>query len=171
MKGIGSTKIRQICICTWDLDKSEKAWTKILGIEPHRYKTPSFTDMPSYTDGKPDSFSAQDFLVYELEDGIALEIFGPGTEDNPWRRFLEKNGEGVMNVAFFVPDRNEAYDVIGEVCESKGPYHEGFYSDGTYTFVDTIKELQLELNIKKDEDNTEIIKKYNTDPGSYTASR
>jgi len=171
MNGIGSTQIKQICICTWDLDKSEKAWTKILGKEPTRCKTPSFNDMPTYTDGKPDNISTQDFLVYELDGGIALELFGPGTGDNPWRRFLDKNGEGVMNVAFFVPDRIAAYDVIGEVSSAKGPYHEGFYSSGTYTFVDTMKELQLELNIKKDEDNTDLINKCLDDPEGYVAPR
>ena len=167
MIGIGSTKIRQICICTWDLDKSEKAWTHVLGIEPVRCKTPSFSDMPVFTDGEPDYISPQDFLVYELDGGVSLELFGPGSGDNPWRRFLDKNGEGVMNVAFFVPDRDKAYDVIGDVCDAKGPYHEGFYSVGTYTFVDTMKELQLELNIKKDEDNTEKMKQLIADPASY----
>jgi len=171
MSGIGSTQIKQICICAWDLEKSEKAWTHILGKEPIRCKTPNFNEMPTYTDGKPDSFGAQDFLVYELDGGVALEIFGPGTDDNPWRRFLDKNGEGVMNVAFFVPDRNKAYDVISEVCEAKVPYHEGFYSVGTYTFVDTIKELQMELNIKKDEDNTAKMQKYVENPASYEVAK
>ena len=171
MLGIGSTRIRQLCICAWDLEKSGKAWSHILGMEPIRVKTPPFSDMPVFTDGKPHIIEAQDFLVFELEGGVSFEIFGPGTGDNPWRRFLEKNGEGVMNVAFFVPDRDVAYDVIGEVCEEGRPYHEGFYSVGTYTFVDTMKELQMELNIKKDEDNTEVIEKYLANPESYTNER
>jgi len=166
MNGIGSTHIKQLCICVWDLEKSEKAWTHILGAPPLRRQTPSFNDMPTFTDGKPHNIETQEFLVYELEGGVALEIFGPGVGDNPWRRFLDKNGEGVMNIAFFVPDRDVAYDVIDGVCQTGKPYHEGFYSVGTYTFVDTMKELGLELNIKKDEDNTKIIEQYSTDfPG------
>ena len=167
MAGIGSAHIKQICLCTWDLEKSERAWTHVLGIEPRKLKTPVFSDVPTFTDGNPDSFGPQDFLVYDLEGGMALEIFGPGDGVNPWRRFLEKNGEGVMNVAFFVPDRERAYSVIGEVCEAATPYHEGFYPGGTYTFVDTMKELQTELNIKNDEDNTALIEQYRADPLSY----
>ncbi|MCL2248145.1 MAG: hypothetical protein FWC13_02630 [Oscillospiraceae bacterium] len=167
MAGIGSTLIKQVCICTWDLEKCEKKWTHILGKRPNRCKTPAFSDMPTYTDGKPDDFEAQDFLVYELDGGVALEIFGPGTGNNPWKRFLDKNGEGVMNVAFFVPDRTKAYEVIGEICDEKKPYHEGFYSVGTYTFVDTMKDLHMELNIKKDENNTELIKELVANPASY----
>ena len=167
MAGIGSAKIKQICLCAWDLEKSEKAWTKVLGMEPQKLKTPVFSEVPTFTNGKPDSFEPQDFLVYELDDGVALEIFGPGTGENPWHDFLVKNGEGVMNIAFYVPDRGKAYEVIGEACAAQGPYHEGFYPGGTYTFVDTMKELQLELNIKKDEDNAALIEKYHADPSAY----
>ena len=156
MAGIGSLKVKQICLCAWDLEKSEKAWTKVLGISPRKQVTPVFSEVPTFTDNKPDSFGPQEFLVYELEDDVHLEIFGPGTGENPWKTFLEKHGEGVMNVAFYVPDRASAYKVIGEVCEAKNPYHEGFYPGGTYTFVDTMKELQMELNIKKDEDNEDL---------------
>lgn len=167
MAGIGSTYIKQICICAWDLERSEKAWTHVLGIEPRRLKTPIFSEVPTFTNGKPDHFEPQDFLVYDLDGGVTLEIFGPGTGENPWRDFLDKHGEGVMNAAFFVPDRDNAYKVIGEACAAKGPYHEGFYPGGTYTFVDTMKELQMELNIKRDENNAALIEKYHADPASY----
>lgn len=166
---IGSTAIKQICLAVWDLDKAEKSWTHILGVQPEKLKTPLWSDVPSYTHAKPDTFVEQDFLVYHLEGGLVLEIFGPGKEGqaNPWREFLEKHGEGVCNIAFYVPDRPAAYGVIGEVCEAKGPYHEGFYPGGTYTFVDTYKELGVELNIKRDEDNTALIAKLEADPASY----
>jgi catechol 2,3-dioxygenase-like lactoylglutathione lyase family enzyme len=159
--GIESTKIKQICICAWDLDKAEAAWTKILGLEPEHLVTPDFKDVPTFTDARPDSFKAVPFLVYHLED-MALEIFAPGEGDTPWRRFLEKHGEGVMNLAFYVPDREKAYEAIG--CR---PYHEGFYPGGTYTFVDTMDGAGVELNIKKDEDNLGKIESYVADPASY----
>lgn len=54
-----------------------------------------------------------------------------------------------------------------EVCQAKGPYHEGFYPGSTYTFVDTQKECGVQFNIKKDEDNTVLIAKCEADPASY----
>lgn len=166
---IGSTLIKQICLAVWDLEKAEKSWTHILGIEPEKLKTPLWKDVPSFTHGKPDSFIEQDFLVYHLDGGVVLEIFGPGNEGqgNPWREFLEKHGEGVCNIAFYVKDREEAYADIHKVCAAKGPYHEGFYPGGSYTFVDTFAELGVELNIKCDEDNTAKIAKYVADPNEY----
>jgi methylmalonyl-CoA/ethylmalonyl-CoA epimerase len=167
---IGSTSMKQVCLAVWDIDKAEKCWTHILGIEPERRKTPLWKNVPSYTHDKPDVFVEQDFIVYRLADGLALEIFGPGNDGqpNPWREFLEKHGEGVCNLAFYVPDRAEAYNAIGEVCKANRPYHEGFYPGGTYTFVDTYAELGVELNIKKDEDNNGLISQLEKDPASYT---
>ncbi len=167
---IGSKLIRQICIAVWDLERAEKHWTHILGIQPEKLKTPLWKDVPSFTHGKADRFVEQDFLVYHLDGGMALEIFGPGNpnQPNPWREFLEKHGEGVCNLAFYVEDRSKAYADIHEVCAAKGPYHEGFYPGGTYSFVDTYPELGVELNIKRDEDNTQRIAKLEADPSSYT---
>ena len=136
-----STAVKQICICAWDLDKAERAWNGILGIEGERIKTPPWTDAPSHTNGTPDAFDGVEFPVYHLAGGIALEIFGPGDGENPWRDFLKKHGEGAMNLAFFVPDREAAYGTIAETRRPKGPYHEGFCPGGTCAFADTFQEL------------------------------
>ena len=170
MTGIGSTLIKQICICVWDLDRAEKNWDYLLGMKGKRLKTPHWSDVPSYTHGKPDTFDGVEFLVYSLDGGINLEIFGPGDGPSPWREFLEKHGEGVMNVAFFVEDREACYEYIGKMPAAPAPYHEGFYPGGTYTFVDTFSELGVELNIKKDEDNTGLIEACRRDPEGYCRS-
>lgn len=167
MAGIGSSAIKQICICVWDLDKAEKSWNALLGRQAERLKTPLWSEVPSYTNNAADTFANVDFLVYHLEGGINLEIFGPGEGENPWRSFLEKHGEGVMNLAFFVEDREASYSLIHSFAKAKGPYHEGFYPGGSYTFVDTYDALGVELNIKKDEDNTERIRGYHANPSSY----
>ena len=166
---IGNSLIKQICIVVWDIEKAEKSWSHILGVQAEKLKTPKWCDVPSFTHGHPDSFVEQDFLVYHLDGGLTLEIFGPGHEgqDNPWREFLEKHGEGVCNIAFYVKDREKAYADIHQVCAAEGPYHEGFYPGGSYTFVDTYDELGVELNIKADEDNTGKIAEYEADPSRY----
>lgn len=167
---IGSTTIKQICLVTWDLAQAERNWSAVLGIEPQHLKTPLWADVPSYTHDRPDTFVAQAFLVYTLSDGMVLEIFGPGSDDqpNPWRDYLEAHGEGIMNLAFFVPDRKEAYNAIGQACGVDKPYHEGFYPSGCYTFVDTTAALGVELNIKNQEDNTAQIAALVAAPDSYT---
>ena len=166
---MGLTGLRQVCIVTWDLERAERCWSQILGISAARLKTPLWEDVPSYTDGMPDGFFQEEFLLYRLENDVIIEIFGPGKHPgNPWRKHLEKHGEGVMNLAFYVDDeRSKAYQRIGTVCEAQKPYHEGFYPDASYTFVDTMKELGVELNIKRYEDNTELIKRLVSNPSCY----
>lgn len=155
---IGSTGLKQICLVTWDLKKAEEYWSAVLGMPAQHLHTPDWSQVPSFTDGKPDNFS-EDFILFQLENGVIIEIFGPGNgTQNPWRSYLEKYGEGVMNFAFYVDgDRDAAYRQIGTVCRAQGPYHEGFYPDCSYTFVDTKKELGVELNIKCEEDNRQKI--------------
>lgn len=165
--GIGSLKVKQIGICVWDLDKAEKSWTKVLGIEPLKIKTADWNRCPSFSYDKADTFKPVDGLLYKLADEVLLEIYGPGEGSNPFGDYLKKYGEGVMNFAFYVPDLDNAYKAIGEVCEADGPYHVGLWPDHTYSYVDTIKELKVQLNVKTNEDNTGLIKKLVADPSSF----
>lgn len=157
---INTKKICQISVCTWDLEKAEHCYTEILGVEPEHFKLSPFREVPAFTHGNPDhGMEYIEFLVYHLADNVALEVYGPCPKGTPVQEFLEKHGQGVMNFAFMVEERKAAYEEIGKVCEAKAPYHEGYFPDCTYSFVDTWKELGVELNIKQMTDNTEIVKK------------
>ncbi len=157
---IGTTGLKQVCLVVWDLEKAEKAWSHILGMKAEHLFTPPFSETPSYTSGKADNFS-EEFILYRLENDVIIEIFGPGKgTTNPWRTHLEKHGEGVMNLGIYAEPPSEcAYEKIGEVCSSSKPYHEGFYEGCTYSFVDTAKELGVQLNVKFEQDNKELIKR------------
>ena len=155
---IGTIKISQISVCTWDLEKAEKCYTAMLGIEPERIRLQPFDKVPALTHGKPDhGMQHIEFLVYHMADDVKLEVYGPCPKGTPAQEFLEKHGQGVMNFAFIVEDRQQAYDEIAKVCQAAGPYHEGFFPKATYSFVDTFKELGVELNIKQMTDNTQRI--------------
>ncbi len=155
---IGTIKISQISVCTWDLEKAEKCYTAMLGIEPVRVRLKPFDEVPALTHGEPDhNMQYIEFLVYNMADDVKLEVYGPCPRGTPAQEFLEKHGQGVMNFAFMVGDRQAAYDDIAKVCAAQGPYHEGFFPKATYSFVDTFNELGVELNIKQLTDNSELI--------------
>lgn len=157
---IGTIKISQISVCTWDLEKAEKCYTALLGIEPERIQLQPFDKVPALTHGKPDhGMKDIEFLVYHMADGVKLEVYGPCPKGTPAQEFLETHGQGVMNFAFMVEDRQAAYKEIGKVCAAQQPYHEGHFPKATYSFVDTFKELGVELNIKQLTDNTDLIPK------------
>lgn len=165
---IGVTGLKQVCMVVKDLKAAEKKWNTILGMQAEHLTTPLWEEVPSYTDGKPDTFH-EEFILYHLKNDVILEIFGPGkTPGNPWGRYLEEHGEGVMNLAFYVEsDREKAYKQIGEATGVDRPYHEGFYPSCTYSFVGTQSALGIELNIKCEEDNRARIEAYKEDPKTY----
>lgn len=167
MAGIGSLKVKQICICTWDLEKADKNWTKLLGIESKRIKTADWTFAPTYTHNKADTFEPVPGLLYVLADDVFLEIYGPGEGGNPFREFLDTYGEGVMNIAFYVPDLDKAYKLVGDFSQADRPYHVGFWPDHTYSFIDTKPDLQVQLNLKRNEDNTALIQRFLKDSADF----
>ena len=85
---IGTTGLKQVCMVTWSLEKAEKVWSAILGMPAEHLRTPPWTEVPSFTEGKADDF-CEDFILFHLENDVILEIFGPGNPNgNPWRRYL-----------------------------------------------------------------------------------
>ena len=161
---IGTIKISQISVCTWDLEQAERCYTALLGIEPERILLKPFHEVPALTYGKPDyGMQHIEFLVYHMADDVKLEVYGPCPKGTPAQEFLEKHGQGVMNFAFMVGDRQIAYNEIAKVCKAQSPYHEGFFPKATYSFVDTFQELGVELNIKQLTDNTALIPKLITE--------
>lgn len=155
---IGTTGVKQICIVVKDAEESKKRWSAILGLQPTiDVEMPAYEDVPTITNNKPDHFGSNKLVVFKLKEGPVIELIQPDEGDSPWRRYLDKHGESVMNIAFYVSDRQKAYKVIEHACGTGQPYHEGFYPESTYSFVDTQQALGLELNIKCDEDNKEYI--------------
>ena len=165
---IGTKAIKQVCIAAWDIDEKQRMWDQVLGMEGKRIRTPLYEKVPSFTDKHPDTFGdTAEILYYELEDEMVLEFMGPGEGDTPWRRYLKEHGEGVMYIGFWVPDRKKCYEQLAEATGVSGPYHVGYYPDTTYSFVDTSRTLGVQLNIKKHEDNTEVIRRVHEDPANF----
>jgi hypothetical protein len=96
-------------------------------------------------------------------DNVNIELIQPGEKPSPWRDVLEKNGEGLQNLAFIVPNRKEAIRTLSELGAPK-PFHIGYWPGGTYSFTDSAGLLGVGIGIKTDDDNTEIIKRLKGDP-------
>ena len=77
----------------------------------------------------------------------------PSKEEAPALTF----GEGFQHISFIVPEKEKAEETLRELG-AEPYYHIGYYPDGTYSFYDTKELLGLEVNIKYDDDNREIIK-------------
>ena len=82
-------KIEHIGIAVKDLKKSNKLFTKLLGVKP--YKSESVE-----SEGVTTSFFKQ--------GPNKIELLEANKSDSPIARFIEKKGEGIHHIAFGVSD-------------------------------------------------------------------
>jgi catechol 2,3-dioxygenase-like lactoylglutathione lyase family enzyme len=165
---IGTTKLCHVAILVKDIRKATDNWSKILGLpKPNIWTLPPFGEVPTFTDGKPGDYTDCQLAVFELEN-VKIELVQPGPNSGPWKEKLDRDGEGLQHLSFIVPDRKKAQDTLKETGAS-APYHIGYWPGGTYAFVDTAEQCGVEINIKTDVNNTEIIKKLQTNPDLHKA--
>ena len=91
-------------------------------------------------------------------ENLTMEVVQPGDEPSPWKTYLDEHGEGFQHISFVVPNQEEAYRTIDEVCGVKNLYHIGYYPGQSYAFFNTFDSLKTELNIKVNGDFTGVIK-------------
>lgn len=155
---LGTMKVCHIAFVVKDIDSEMEKWVKLLGIEkPRIWNIPGPDVAPTLTNGQVELYQNCRISVINFEN-LTMEVVEPGEEPSPWKTYLEEHGEGFQHISFVVPDKEEAYRTIEEVCGVKNYYHIGYYPDQSYAFFNTFDSLKTELNIKEDTDNRAIMK-------------
>ncbi|MBR2259962.1 MAG: VOC family protein [Blautia sp.] len=155
---LGTKRVVHISFVVRDIKAVMAAWRELLGLEadPRIWNIPGPETAPTFTEGNPELY--HDCLISVIElDNLVLEVVQPGPEPSPWKTFLEKHGEGLMHLAFLVPDEEEAVRSIASATGKENFYHIGYYPEQYYSFYDTYETLKTELNIKVNKDNRELI--------------
>jgi catechol 2,3-dioxygenase-like lactoylglutathione lyase family enzyme len=163
---IGTTKLCHIAILVKNLDIILRNWEKVLGVnagEP--FVLPPSSEVPAFTNGDMGDYTDCQLATIQLENCV-LEFVQPGTNSSPWKEKLDREGEGVQHISFIVPDRKKAQDPL-KATGAPPPYHIGYWPGGTYSFIDSLPQLGVEINIKTDDDNTAKIAKLLSDPAFH----
>ena len=155
---LGTNRVVHLSFVVKDIEAVMSAWEKLLGCQelPRIWNIPGPETAPTFTDGKLELYHNCRISVIELEN-LVLEVVQPGPEPSPWKTFLEKHGEGLMHLAFLVPDEEEAVRAITSAAHTDHYYHIGYYPEQLYSFYDTFEALKTELNIKVNRDNRSLI--------------
>jgi catechol 2,3-dioxygenase-like lactoylglutathione lyase family enzyme len=160
---IGTTKLCHIAILVKDLDKAVKNWEQVLGIKSNTpFNLPPSSEVPSFTNGEMGDYTDCRLVTFQLENCV-LEFVQPGSKPSPWKEKLDRDGEGVQHISFIVPDRKKAQDTL-KAAGAPPPYHIGYWPGGTYSFIDSIPQLGVEINIKTNDDNKPKKEKLLNDP-------
>jgi catechol 2,3-dioxygenase-like lactoylglutathione lyase family enzyme len=163
---IGTTKLCHIAILVKDLDKTLKNWEQVLGIKAGKsFNLPPSSEVPAFTNGDMGDYTDCRLATFQLENCV-LEFVQPGNKASPWKEKLDRDGEGVQHISFVVPDRKKAQDTL-KAIGAPSPYHIGYWPGGTYSFIDSVSQLGVEVNIKTNDDNKAKKAKLLSDPAFH----
>lgn len=137
----------QINIVVSDIETVAKNWADLLGIPmPDIRKT-------RLEGGEDYKYREQpvscELKVCNIDMGnFVLELHEPIGGESSFREFLDKHGNGVHHIGFEVGDKRD--EIIAEMKESGYDVDRtvGYYPGSSWTIVDSIKELGVNLNIK-----------------------
>lgn len=92
MKKIENGTVYHIAIAVKDIAESEKLYSNILGLDVKHRETVKEQGVNTV------------MLQPESGKGTAIELLEPIDENSPVAKFLEKRGEGIHHICFFVND-------------------------------------------------------------------
>jgi methylmalonyl-CoA/ethylmalonyl-CoA epimerase len=137
--------IFQICIVVDDVRLASANWSRVLGVTEAAVQVIFAGPIVHYTHGKPVEYTDCQVAKYAL-DGFVLELIQPGQTPSPWKDFLDRHGQGVFHGCVQVGERRDFQQTLSAIGVGL-PYHVGYYPEGSYSYVDSSKQLGLELSV------------------------
>jgi methylmalonyl-CoA/ethylmalonyl-CoA epimerase len=126
-------RVIQVGIVVRDIERSCKAWARLLGLETPRIVE---TEVPEVTGmvykGKASGGRAK-LAFFQLEN-LSLELIEPIGGPSSWSEFLDRNGEGIHHIAFKVDDIGSAKDILRDV--GVNVEQEGNFTGGSYAYTE-----------------------------------
>jgi hypothetical protein len=136
--------IFQICVVVHDVRQANSNWARVLGRPEAEIHVIFAGGIVHYTHGKPVEYTDCQVAKYAL-DSFVLELIQPGHTASPWKDFLDRHGQGVFHVCVRVDERKAFQQTLSGIGVGL-PYHVGYYPEGSYSYVDSSKQLGLDLS-------------------------
>jgi catechol 2,3-dioxygenase-like lactoylglutathione lyase family enzyme len=147
--------IFQVCVVVEDVRRANANWAQILGRPEAEIHTIFSGEILHFTHGLPAEYTDCQVAKYEL-DAFVLELIQPGPAASPWREHLERHGQGVFHVCLKVDDRRSFQQTLSDIGVAL-PYHVGYYPSGSYSYVDSSKQLGLDLSVNHHSDYARVM--------------
>jgi methylmalonyl-CoA/ethylmalonyl-CoA epimerase len=149
--------IFQLCIVVRDVHQASAHWAKVLGRPCAEVQTmfPDSGGIRHFTHGQTTTYTDLQVAKYAL-DAFVLELLQPGESASPWRDFLDRNGPGVFHVCVGVEDRQAFQQTLADMGVGL-PYHVGYHTGGSYSYVDASAQLGLELSVNHQADGLAML--------------
>ena len=148
---LGSTALAQVAVVVRDIEAAAQRYADILGLPvPHIITTQPGHQVQQTYRGAPSDAQAK--LAFFSLGQVQLELIEPLGGDSIWQEALDRHGESVHHLAFWVEGMQRSVDFL----KGKGipMVQRGDMGEGQYAYFDAEEPLAviLELLEKKRED-------------------
>ncbi|MBT2654977.1 VOC family protein [Bacillus sp. ISL-18] len=145
---LGTNKIAQIAFVVRDVKEAQKAWCNMLGVEPSTVFHSGYegVNKVSMYNGQPTT--GRSHFTFIQTPRVQVELVQPDSDSpSTWLEHLEKNGEGLHHIAFFVDSVDEKRDFLNSL--GFPTIQEGLFYDGSgkYAYMDTTSEYSVIIEL------------------------
>jgi catechol 2,3-dioxygenase-like lactoylglutathione lyase family enzyme len=144
--GIGDKVFVQVCIIVRDVEATAARYVEVFGFSPPRFDTTLLNDHTHATYyGQPTDSRAK-LTGFDMGQ-IQFELLQPLDPRSCWMDHLERHGEGIHHVAFYVPKTEavvSSFRSHGYVVMQQGLFTG---QSGMYTYLDTDKDLGVVIEL------------------------
>lgn len=141
---LGSTTVAQIAIVVRDIEEACKRWSVILGQPiPNVIITQPGTEVNMTYRGQESNAQAK--LAFFNLGQVQLELIEPIGEHSTWKEALDKNGESVHHIAFWVEDMQASVDFLKQ--HGIAMIQRGDMGEGQYAYFDAEERLGVQLEL------------------------
>ncbi len=150
--GLGSTTLAQVAIVVKDIDASAKRWADVLGMAvPNIITVAPGSEVEMTYRGAPSDAQAK--LAFFSLGQVQLELIEPMGGQSTWQEALDKNGESVHHLAFWVEGMQKSVDFLaghGVPMIQRGDMG----ANGQYAYFDAENPLGVVLELLERERET-----------------
>ena len=153
MHKIDNTHIMQIAVIVKDIRQAAEYYARLFQMPmPKIEDVPPVWEVPVFYHGERTNSRAK-ICCFDMGN-IILELTEPDDTPSGWKEFMQKHGQGVHHIGIQVKNRYDALKALEDIgCQVN---HVGYYPTGSYTFVDSMDQLGVNINIKHGgEDNSD----------------
>lgn len=141
---LGSTNLAQVAIVVRDIEEAAKRYSEILGLPvPNVITTQPGNEVQQTYNGQPSNAQAK--LAFFNLGQVQLELIEAMGGESTWQEALDRNGEGVHHLAFWVEGMQRSVDFL----KTKGipMVQRGDMGEGQYAYFDAEGPLGVTLEL------------------------
>ena len=141
---LDNTKMAQVGIIVKDIEQSAALYAELFGVDvPSISITEEPADKPTMYNGKHSGAKAK-LAFFDLEN-IQVELIQPVGKPSTWNDYLEKHGEGLHHIAFWVDGMQKHVQLFRE--KEMPEVQSGGWGTGEYSYIDADEKLGLVIEL------------------------